>query len=108
MKIKEPTNGGGGKPQGPSETDKQLAKLQMRKLALEIEAASRMPEAPVIPRAPKPELVAPPPAQTSQDTEAAAREQRKSAARRKGIQRSRLSATLGAQSVLGGKSTLGA
>jgi hypothetical protein len=106
MKIKDPTNSGGGQ-KGPSDTDKQLAKLQMQKLALEIKQASKIPEAPTIPTAPKPELVAPPPTQTSQDTEAAARELRKNMAKRRGIQRSRLSTSLGAQSVLGGASKLG-
>lgn len=109
MKMKDPTNGGGGQ-KGPSETDKATARLQQQLLRKQISAASQMPEMPAIPTAPKIEKIAPPPQQTTADTEAAARELRKSLAKRKGLAFSRKAssgAALGSGSPLGAASVLG-
>ena len=107
LNHKDPTNGGGGQ-KGPSSSDRKTASLNQQLLRAQIKQASQMPEMPAIPAAPKIEKIAPPPQQTTADTEAAARELRKSLSRRKGIQYSRRTqGALGSPSPLGVATTLG-
>lgn len=83
---------GGGKPAGPTKTQRENDMLNNQLLKQQLaQKPAEIPAAPVLTLPPAPKY-APPPQQTSQDTDAAAREVARANRRRRGFQASRLGA----------------